>query len=379
MIYVDLRPFHFVLKTCNTTGRYPPTILDCIQYFNQTDPFVSDILINETNIGFTLLQAIRLPFTGAYTVTVAGASGGQGVCSRNPGKGVVLKLNNITINKGETFSVFVGQKGTSACDTNPSHPVCQLDEMSKDFEDRCLELLVNTTDPEELLFDGGGGGGGETRVYIQNAASDIRQVSAGGGGGAPAIPSNISQVFANSMAMALSEPVMNGVGSSDSSAGAGGAFGLSSARLGRFRVDGNQKVPGRELFFGGGEDCLIGNKSIFPNTVGGSGGGGGGCGNGGGGGGWWGGNVTNSSNSNTFVGGGGAYYTLSLPPPSVVGFNDGDGYAELFYELCSCAYKCIPDFDNELFECVCPHSTDYVLASDGKDCIRSKPCLHHLI
>ena len=372
MIYVDLRPFHFVLKTCNTSGRYPPTRLDCVQYYNQMNPFVAKILVPATFIGFTQLQAIAIPYTGAYTVTVAGASGGQGVCSRNPGKGVILKISNLTIVKNETVDVFAGQKGTSACDTNPSHPVCQLDETSEDFEDRCLELLLNTTDPEELLSDGGGGGGGETRVYLQNAVSDIRQVSAGGGGGAPAIPSNISQLFANSMTMALSEPFMNGVGSSNSSAGAGGAFHLSGARLGRFRVDGNQKVPGRKLFFAGGEDCLIGNKSIFPNTVGGSGGGGGGCGNGGGGGGWWGGNVTNSSSSNIYPGGGGAYYTTFSPPPSVVGSNVGDGYAEFFYELCSCAYKCIPDFDKELFECVCPNSTNYMLASDGKDCIRSE-------
>ena len=367
-----------MLNTCNTTGRYPPTFSECAQYLNQTNPFLVSLLLLETNAAFNWIQFFSLPRSGPYTVTIAGAGGGKGACSRHPGRGVVIQMQNVTLEDSQRASIFVGQKGTSACDTNPFHPVCQLNETSEGFEDECVELLLNSTTPEQMMFDGGGGGGGETTIVIQTEVSVDMRISAGGGGGASAIFSNKSRDFGDSTIRApVSSSRMNGVrvGMSNRSAGAGGAFGLSVTSLGNSSVDGNQEVPGVRgfsFYIGGGEDCLPSNMSVFPNTVGGFGGGGGGCGNGGGGGGFWGGNVSSAMDSNMHAGGGGAYYVPDGLIPRVIGFNNGAGYVTFFFERCSCVYECMPDFENEVFECVCPDSGNVSLAPDGKDCIESR-------
>ena len=292
---------------------------------------------------------------------MAGAGGGSGACSRRPGRGAVLKTR-LFLEKGYGLGIgSIGHKGTSACDTKPSHPVCQLDDTSGDFQDQCLELLVNTTDPEELLFDGGGGGGGATFVEIFDfGQSRIMQLISGGGGGSSALPATANHTLSD--ASFLTSPnegiFRSGIGSTNMSAGVGAV--LFNAVV-NYPSDGGVFDSVTGLTAIGGQDCLLDSESAFPRTVGGYGGGGGGCGNGGGGGGYIGGNVT--AEGHQYPGGGGSNaYRINIDDDDVYsvefdGYNEGNGFVEIFLEGCDCVYDCIPDFQQELFECICPEGT----------------------
>lgn len=279
-----------------------------------------------------------------------------------------MKIEHVLLKEGNVIGVQIGQKGTSACDTNPTHPVCQLDESAEGFEDHCLDVLWNTTQSEWQLLDGGGGGGGKTVLGHLNEALVNRFIVAAGGGGAAAIPSNsvISPDGLN-----FESPVGNSAngmhfGNPGVSAGAGGGGAFISKHLaGQLPVDGNQPSPAG-TFSGGGTDCLGNASTSFPETVGGFGGGGGGCGNGGGGGGWIGGDIV--IHGNTFPGKGGTSLILSNMETTFSFHEDGNGFAEFFFEGCSCTFECVPDFEQRLFSCLCPNGTQ--LAQDGLDCIR---------
>lgn len=363
--HADLRPFHIVLNACNTTGRLPPDSVDC-QVLSSANPEVA--FIGE------YIPSFHVPRTGNYTITVAGAQGGKGACSRTAGRGVMVQVKSIFMRKNSVIALFVGQKGTSACDTNPNHPVCQLDESALDFEGQCLEILQNATSAEQQLFDGGGGGGGKTSLYHVNDAFLVHfQIVAGGGGGAAAIPDKtvLSTISPDGRYTLSSGNGSNGVhiGKDDVSAGAGGGGSnpFSNALIGQSPVDGNQLSHSGDTFFGGGFDCLDIANASFPETVGGFGGGGGGCGNGGGGGGWNGGNII--AGGNTFPGKGGTSVIIPSMLESTFSFHkDGNGFAELFLETCSCTFECVPNFEERLFSCLCPNGTQ--LAQDGLDCLK---------
>ena len=290
---------------------------------------------------------------------MAGAGGGSGACSRRPGRGAVLKTR-LFLEKGYLIGIVsIGHKGTSACDTNPSHPVCQLDEMSEGFQDQCLELLLNTTDPEELLSDGGGGGGGATVLTIDSGVLRLVQLLSGGGGGSSASPLSLNSIPSDASVLTNPSEVIHrsGFGSTNMSAGVGAA--LFGAVV-NYPSDGGGFDSVTNLDAIGGQDCLLDSESAFPRTVGGYGGGGGGCGNGGGGGGYIGGNVT--AEGHQYPGGGGSSAYVVLVGDDVYsvefdGYNEGNGFVEVFLEGCDCVYDCIPDFQQELFQCICPEGT----------------------
>ena len=66
-------------------------------------------------------------------------------------------------------------------------------------------------------------------------------------------------------------------------------------------------------------------------------------------------------------------YSWPDPPWPFVGYNDGDGYVELFLESCGCTHNCIIN-DQSSFECSCP--SDTLLALNGLDCYR-EGCVKH--
>ena len=118
----------------------------------------------------------------------------------------------------------------------------------------------------------------------------------------------------------------------------------------------------------GGQDCSVNlhasevNEPLpFPDTHGGFGGGGGGCNGGGGGGGYTGGSII--ADGAAIAGEGG--YSWPDPPWPLMGYNDGDGYVELFLESCGCTHNCII-YNQSSFECSCPSNT--LLALSGLDC-----------
>lgn len=300
-----------------------------------------------------------LPFSGNYTITVAGAAGGKGVCSRKAaGKGRLIAVTGVFIDDSETVSVIIGQRGTSACETAPSHPACQLSEGKiANFSAECSLMFSGMS----LLFDGGGGGGG-----FSEFRSGQSWWTAGGGGGAAAFEgdgflSDASSVLASNV---FSE---NGIGSVDVSAGVGGG---ADATTSSFPQDGN--FLGRNGFRNeGGDDCLIrvSSRGIFPNTVGGFGGGGGGCGNGGGGGGFIGGDVVAFGNSS--AGQGGISFVPRIDNIIQNELNDEeDGFVSIFLDGCMCVHRCIPDFSRWTFRCACPVNS--TVSQNGLDCIRSE-------
>ena len=350
----DLRPYYYVLLPCNNaSGATPASPSECIAFYNQTNPFLADTIPESGDtLGAISFNAL---FTGKYTITVAGASGGRGVCSCLSGRGYMFTTSGIPLDKGDRLTVRVGQQGTSACDTNSSHPICILDPSDGEFQTKCEMLRADET----FRNDGGGGGGGFSDVLRSTYL-----LTAGGGGGAPAFdgPQSGRNVSDATPPMGAATS-MNGNGSTGSSAGAGGG---SEAGSSNYIQDGNflRGTGMRDL---GGQDCLVSmDPSVFPSTVGGFGSGGGGCGNGGGGGGYQGGSVVSEGDS--FAGRGGQSFA-SFPVVEVTNssFNIGDGFVTVFFETCECSGNCVPDFDGMTFQCKCPNST--MLSASGKDCI----------
>lgn len=350
----DLRPFFHVLRPCNARRQFAATPDNCLQFYVTANPSLDFV-----NIGRAIEFA--LPLSGIYTVRVAGAAGGKGVCSREAaGRGRLIAVTGVSIEASETVSVILGQRGTSACETAPSHPACQLStEDSANFSAECSRLFSDSS----LLLDGGGGGGG----FSEFRSSQFLW-TAGGGGGAAAFEgdgflSDASATFASNTSLS-----MNGVGSVSVSAGVGG--GSQETTSSSFPQDGNF-LNRNGIPLEGGDDCLVrvNSDGLFPNTVGGFGGGGGGCGNGGGGGGFIGGNVVAFGNSS--AGQGGISFVPDITAVAQNELNDeADGFVSLFLDGCMCTHQCLPDFSQLTFRCACPFNS--TVSESGLDCIISE-------
>ena len=73
------------------------------------------------------LKDFGVPRDGLYNITVAGASGGEGLCNYHYGLGGVISAQ-VRLTTDYEYLILVGHKGTSVCDVpeNADHPVCQL-------------------------------------------------------------------------------------------------------------------------------------------------------------------------------------------------------------------------------------------------------------
>ena len=342
-------------------------------------------LLNE---GTRKAQIFVVPRSGNYIVTIAGASGGHGVCSNYSELGVIVR-ETVQFRRGEILRILVGQRGTSACDGHQDNDICQI---SNDTE--ACETLWNTTYRDMAFgqfyfFDGGGGGGGAS--LLEQANNPLRNppiVIAPGGGGAGAIH-NVTDFLS---LLEIDYDDSDDLEALFENYTYGHAFEISNdngtaGRIGRrvFRA-GDSAGPGAGYFLEsflpvtsdpealvlagfGGQDCTEIIRIInidfepipFPDTHGGFGGGGGGCNGGGGGGGYTGGSIINRGAALTGEGG----YSWPDPPWPLIGYNDGDGYVELFLESCGCTYNCII-YDQSSFNCSCP--SDTLLALNGFDC-----------
>jgi len=329
-------------------------------------------LLNEGTRGS---QIFVVPRSGNYTVTIAGASGGHGVCSNYSGLGVIAR-NTVKFRRGERLRILVGQQGVSACDGHQDVDVCKL----ADDNEMCGDLWMTKT---YFQFDGGGGGGGASLIEnVDSVMTDPLIAIAPGGGGAgtiydlnfflillniPYSEFNKSEVFTNHTyghAFETISNIVNGtVGFSFiGSAGPGAGYYESNSS---FIASTNPKPLSDSAH--GGEDCFaiirFNESPLFPDTHGGFGGGGGGCNGGGGGGGYTGGSLIDDGEKIPGEGG----YSWPDPPWPLIGYNDGDGYVELFLESCGCTYYC--NMSNESsFVCSCPPDTS--LAPNGLDCYR---------
>ena len=352
--------------------------MECTEHYCNSGSLVCGHLLNEGTRGS---QIFVVPRSGNYTVTIAGASGGHGVCSNYSGLGVIAR-ETVQFRRGEILRILVGQQGTNACDGHQDVDVCQI---SSDLE-ACETLWVNeyrSILQQIYLFDGGGGGGGASLLeYIDSWFNHIDPiVIAPGGGGAGAIYnvtiilSSLNITYDDSDDLeALFISYTYGHAFETRSSMVNGAIGIQSYR--------DSAGPGAGYYPSivlptisdpdplalagfGGKDCSAGIRVIFieslpfPDTHGGFGGGGGGCNGGGGGGGYTGGSIV--VDRAVFPGEGG----YSYPPWPFVDYNDGDGYVELFLESCGCTHNCII-YNQSSFECSCP--SDTLLALNGFDC-----------
>ena len=341
-------------------------------------------LLNEGTRGS---QIFVVPRSGNYTVTIAGASGGHGVCSNYSGLGVIVR-ETVQFRRGEILRILVGQRGTSACDNHQDIGVCQISNDTEACENLWSTTYRNMAFGQFYLFDGGGGGGGASLIeHTNNPLRDPPIVIAPGGGGAGAIH-NVTDflslleidyddsddlealfeniTYGNTFETSISDAVNNGtIGHSFTDSAGPGAGYYPSFPLAR------TSDPDALLLDGfGGQDCSESIRLIviepeplpFPDTHGGFGGGGGGCSGGGGGGGYSGGSIVETREPS--LAGEGGYSWPDSPWP-LIEYNDGDGYVELFLESCGCTYNCIIH-NQSSFECSCP--SDTLLALNGFDC-----------
>ena len=355
--------------------------------------------------GFYGGQGFKFPRTGFYNVTIAGAAGGRGLCSIRGGYGAIL-TNQLYIQKdiNDSVLILVGQKGTSPCETNRSHSLCQTPPVNITEAEQCNSTWSN------IAYVGGGGGGGGSMIWGPNSTGQYTKttlpvIAAAGGGGTgtqlvySAVIGEKPELIVGTSTFVQDNETheefyirwINGqptdvddlnpnnsgnVGNRPGSVTAGYGSGWVNAFGELMEIDG--KLINTNIDFAeGGYDCVLGfDKSQvgvpFLGVNGGFGGGGGACSEGGGGGGYGGGWVVGETPS--IPGRGGYSFVSSELNGEFVNFNDGAGYVKIIPVDCGCSHSCT--VDGESFQCECPQLAR--LASDGYNCVRGKvlTCLY---
>lgn len=257
------------------------------------------------------VQLWRIPASGTYTVTIAGAKGGSG---RYGGGNGVSFTSNLSLTENDTLAIIVGQMGE-----------------------------INSYGAGSGNAGGGGGGGGS---FIYNNGTGSLLLSAGGGGGG-------GNGSGGGQAAVITTSALNGApggaGGTNGGGGGGGGGGPDAYTGGGTGVNGAGGKGGfspysQNFLGGGGGGGGLGNlsTSTFEGGTaaksgpgygqgghgGFGGGGGGGCGGisfpggGGGGGGYSGGGGGTATGGNAGSGGGGG----SFGALSLLSYNTGHGY-----------------------------------------------------
>lgn len=380
----------FQLQSCGAQGSTPPGPTACTEFYRLQGSPVANHLRQSTVTG---AQLFRVPRSGLYNVTVAGASGGDGVCHPS-GRGHALRAT-FAFMEGQELMVVVGQQGLSGCkNASGAHiQFCQqwantvnTTTCTRQWSEEYAGHVVFDND-ELVYYEGGGGGGGASLVEPVGVNQPLMVAGGGGGGGAvynqtvwadflrsnpgfqsdayppPANPNSLNGLSGWSFEQSLT------------SAGVGGGYRADPRATDT--TDGDPLSSRRGPT--GGEDCLDVQTQPTPlfHSGGGFGGGGGGCENGGGGGGYTGGRVSNYVSVMTMFlpGEGGHSYIVTLTEGTVhpytdLGLNKGDGYVEFFPLNCLCSGECL--IVDDTFCCSCPDSTE--LAPDGFDCYKGEAC-----
>ena len=408
----ELSSIRYRLTTCGNAGRLGPgSDRQCIDYHRNRGTSIArdDLIQQQTEPNFRGGQLVRIPKTTTYNVTVAGASGGNGLCSPAFGRGIVIRAQAI-LNENFDMLVLVGQRGMGPCEFSepPIDSFCYNLPPANDSAQcndtwwKYLETIGGREDGLDVYrHTGGGGGGGASMIRLENdgGLQVFPLIVAGGGGGGAAVldfrvldsvsftqPNNattVEEIYQSFVDGKIEDfdPVLSSVrgglgfvapdAAVERSAGAGGGYSSESESR---RVDGSVLIF-EEAFAEGGTDCATSSfiPTSFTSEVGGFGAGGGGCGGGGGGGGYTGGTIVGTGN---LVPGGGGYSFLqnsSLNPLQLLGYSwngAGDGYVEFVAADCGCAYECRVHEAEDRFECTCPEFSR--LAPDLSDCYHCK-------
>ena len=418
--YIDLAEITYRFTNCGSTNHDGPRVIQQCQplYAQMNSPIANPgtlFQFEDFDGEYDGAQGFHVPRDDVYNVTIAGASGGEGVCNYHYGLGGVISAQ-VRLTTDYEYLILVGHKGTSVCDdqeANARYPVCQQPRPTNLEEAQvCGNAWFNYTNKSSIsqnlyMFSGGGGGGGASmvfprRVTDQNFLDLPIAISPGGGGAsaildydflAEAIPENFSNPRQNSSKVERYTVHVNRhsdqyyqlwpIGTRGArldtltpfSSGAGGGLEAAPTTLIQaLAVDGRLLTQDRNFAQGGFGCSLFDLSDDFITVFGGYGGGGGGCGSGGGGGGYTGGHVISSDRRIPGSGGDSEFFNYTdLPVREILPhdpFNDGDGFVEIVASNCGCDGECVVYTDERQFECLCPNDT--LLAEDGSSCYRGR-------
>lgn len=377
------------------SGSLGPQATACTEFYRLKGSPVADHMQQSPVQG---AQVFRVPRSGLYNVTVAGASGGEGVCHPS-GRGYAL-LSTFNFTAGQELLVIVGQKGLSGCKNASSGyiPFCQpwanITDLSNCTEKWSAEISTSNYRVFDegyslYVYEGGGGGGGASMVQLVGDTDPLMVSGGGGGGGAiydQTTLTNFSMVnrFRSDAYSPLVTPrTERGLSGwspnfDQSIVGAGVGAGYNADPFATDGTDGGPLSTDRGPT--GGEDCLDvsgGESTPLLYSAGGFGGGGGGCENGGGGGGYTGGRVSHyGGGQSLYLPGEGGYSYITkngdvTHPYNDLGFNEGEGYVEILPLNCLCTGECL--IVDDTFCCSCP--ADTYTAPDGFDCFKGETSL----
>lgn len=360
-----------------------PSFQACQDYYRDRDSLIyrKNILFPFEDGNYLGAQGFRVPSAGTYNITLAGASGGRGLCSVLRGGFAFEWTVQVSLPSDVDLLVMVGQKGREPCDFIPSsHSAYSTFCLNRPIYNIEIENCTNAwnttfkTNPDFYAVFGGAGGGGASMVRVRNRTSLIFEsfpvVISPGGAGSPALVnySIVDEIDPDSPFIRLPQFVyqslMNGqrrqsdaqfatigvngfrriVTDVSMSAGTGGGYSTGITPL---REQDGQVLSSSQNFAVGGVDCIQFLKIFideipFSGAFGGFGGGGGACSGGGGGAGYTGGHIL--SRGLTVPGGGGFSYLnsfLSRFPTVEISSRTlqtiGDGYVNIVLSDWLCA------------------------------------------
>ncbi|KAL0213714.1 hypothetical protein P9112_005898 [Eukaryota sp. TZLM1-RC] len=272
---------NFKFTNAGATGRFGPSLNDCINYYQVGWPSNGDL--------FDVIGGIQLwtvPFSGTFRIECAGASGGRSGdnVKTKPGRGVVT-VGEFNLNSGkfcQALKILVGQRGCDACDG-------------------------------DVITAQGAGGGGASFVVFQNTPLII----SGGGSG------QNEENWQTNGTDARFDNLPNGPNGPNGGSGERGSGGGGFSGNGENACEGDS--TGGKAFINGGFGGT-GDSDYAVTVHGGFGGGGGGRFEGGGGGGFSGGRVVPMNQWNKSFPTYGAGSFNSGMNSGNQGFNEGHRY-----------------------------------------------------
>ena len=186
---LDLSLLTYTVTPCGATGQEGHRFFQCLEHYRTISSPVAGHLVPPIRF-FPGLQYFKLPRVGVYTVTIAGARGGKGVCSPWAGLAPVFQVD-VHYNDRFTIELAIGQRGGDACGSPewPCLPVNSTIQELVECSDRWRSQASGV-----VMGDGGGGGGGGTQLQmVQGLTRELNPifVAAGGGGEGATFP-NIS-------------------------------------------------------------------------------------------------------------------------------------------------------------------------------------------
>lgn len=297
------------------TGPNGPILSQCVSAYSSYGSWVSNTAY--FNMQIQGRQEWTAPSSRNYTITCAGAAGGNG--SQSGGTGFV-QTATFFINQGSILIINVGQVGGNGSTSGGGGGLSNI--------------YINNAGSLSFLMSSGGGGGGSSRGG-SSLCNAVQTVS-----GQPGYSGGVVQTNGGTAEGGGSKAIKGGgggAGCSDNSGGAGGGGynpgGFTSNSNGGNST--NSATGGKDTQSGyvGGTNSQTGT----PGGAGGFGGGGAGSSQGGGGGGGY---CGGGGGCITYCGGGGGSYigNLNYPgnnipastlTPTSTGANGGDGYIQI--------------------------------------------------